>query len=890
MVRGVHAWLEGNSKSSFDIYEDSLRKRANKTCDWMLRQDKYASWLSSDFPDSLPKLLWIHAPGGFGKTFLCSRLIEHATSTLDPSEPVVHLFFSQHGGRNDPFLAMRCWVSQMVSQSDVALQLARTQLAAQPGQSATKAVVSRLLKDIAHNIPGCTIVADGLDECAVSVGDILEDLKSAVHGSRSRLLMVSRDQTSIREVMTTNNENVNFYEFRIYPENTETDILAFSESIVQKKLSNKSLDIQCEISEAIAGKSNGQFLWAKLQSDSLRKGMNKKQLQRTINDTPSGIESIYGRDWENIMHLPGKERTLAVSILRWAALALRPLTVGELVEAVLVDLDRQDDPFDADELPDPIDQEYIDSEILGFCGSLIEIRPPWSSKSEQSSSGPDLALSSVQLTHFSVREFLIPALRLGASPGSTRITSEFESKDEAESVEDNTLAKICLHYIKFPKVWEDRRETADTTTPAHTFRQYAARFWWEHYGNGRADQAARSLVEAFFHHDNPVWEHWSRWYEITQFTGTLLDEEGPPPGPLFFAADWGWLDWVRRLLRDGHDVNARSRHGFTAAWAASQHGFTEILAQLLEARARLDNAVTMGWAELHGPARNGDLEIVRMLVAAGANVNATTQEGYTPLYLAAESENVELVKFLLDHGSDVHARSSEGDTVLHRAAWTGRVEMMKILNHRGADIHARRNNGASALHIAAAAGHAEAVQWLIDNGAETNARSATGSTPLYEAAFGGHAHVARLLLEGGGHVNAKEETIGVTPLMVSAYNGHDEVVRLLLEYGADIEEANPQGWRPLHFAARSGFPLVVDILIQAGADLNAVGPDSTTPLSLAAQQNRVAVAKLLVDAGCDINAKDSDGLTALDYANDCSDEIAGLMGKAGILDDRPPPS
>lgn len=161
------------------------------------------------------------------------------------------------------------------------------------------------------------------------------------------------------------------------------------------------------------------------------------------------------------------------------------------------------------------DAEYIDSEMLGFCGSLIEIRPPSSSASLD----PNLALSTVHLTHFSAREFLIPVLRLQVSPGSIHVACE-ETKAEAESAEDNTLAKLCLHYIKFPRMWEDHQVT-DTTTLPYAFRQYAAGFWWRHYSYGRIDEAARNLVEAFFHCGNPVWDTWAKWYESMQFSGLL---------------------------------------------------------------------------------------------------------------------------------------------------------------------------------------------------------------------------------------------------------------------------------------------------------------------------------------------------------------------------------
>lgn len=54
--------------------------------------------------------------------------------------------------------------------------------------------------------------------------------------------------------------------------------------------------------------------------------------------------------------------------MRWTAFALRPLTVCEIAEAVLI---TDSDDLPVDDLPDTVDGDYVDSEIVGLCGPLI---------------------------------------------------------------------------------------------------------------------------------------------------------------------------------------------------------------------------------------------------------------------------------------------------------------------------------------------------------------------------------------------------------------------------------------------------------------------------------------------------------------------------------------
>ena len=92
------------------------------------------------------------------------------------------------------------------------------------------------------------------------------------------------------------------------------------------------------------------------------------------------------------------------------------------------------------------------------------------------------------------------------------------------------------------------------------------------------------------------------------------------------AAERGDLEAVRRLLREGADVNAAQGDGMTA---------------------------------LHWAAERGDGEMGEVLIYAGARVDAGTRIGhYTPLHLAARSAHAAMVELLLRAGSDADARTT----------------------------------------------------------------------------------------------------------------------------------------------------------------------------------------------------------------------------------------
>ncbi|WYZ39892.1 hypothetical protein EsH8_IV_000233 [Colletotrichum jinshuiense] len=914
--RDIHLWLDQRLPN--ERYQDSLQRRLAGTCDWILSQPAFIQWLSLESATN-SKLLWINGPPGFGKTILCASIVEHLSTTLQT--PVAYFFFSSDlESRNDPFSAMRSWISQIISNHNDAFDYVRQRWEADSSPIATRATSITIFTQLLDIVPGSIFVIDGLDECTSSdtssnsVARFLHSVVDAMSGTNTRVLLVSRNEHRIHCALADSALDT-FAIHKISPRDVRLDTEAVSKEIVNRKLPNKGDDVRSTISEAMTNRCDGQFLWLKMQEESLRKGMNKKQLQQTINNSPIGLNQVYDYSWTRITRYGELERLRAFAILRWAAFALRPLTVYEITEAALLD-DLGD--LQLEDLPDAVDEDYIETEIVGLCSPLLDIRNESLPTDQQT----------VHLAHFTVREYLLLNLPLPKwLQKNERLHASYEK------MQNTFLSKACLYYINSDRVWKNSIVDPSLTLGI-SFRNYAATSWHRHIKLGlESDKTFLRIAVGFFSKMNSAWDAWRVFMESEFAKQEKTLAETNPPGPLYNAvrlhltdlitiliqegecdvneaSSWGrsalfyacWngsVDIAAMLLRNGADATFADKDGRTPMYAASDQGHVEVVKLLLENGADITVESKNGWTPANIASQNGHIEVVKLLLENGADIAVTTNDGWTPVNIASEYGHIEVVKLLLENGADITVAEKDGWTPVNIASQNGHIEVVKLLLENGTDITVTTNNGWTPVNIASQNGYIEVVKLLLENGADITVATNDGWTPVNIASQNGHIEVVKLLLENGaditvatndgwtpvniaseyGHIevvkllleNGADITVttnnGWTPVNIASQNGHIEVVKLLLENGADITVAEKDGWTPVNIASENGHIEVVKLLLKNGADITVITNDGWTPVNIASQNGHIEVVKLLLENGADITVAEKDGWTPVNIAS-----------------------
>ncbi|CAG9825481.1 unnamed protein product [Phaedon cochleariae] len=114
-------------------------------------------------------------------------------------------------------------------------------------------------------------------------------------------------------------------------------------------------------------------------------------------------------------------------------------------------------------------------------------------------------------------------------------------------------------------------------------------------------------------------------------------------------------------------------------WYAAQYGDLDRVIKLLNKCNDPDMRDTAGYTALHYAARNGHMQVCQLLVNKGADVNGVTRGGATALGRAALAGEGQIVDFLLTMKADPFIQDSDGKTALHRAKENGHLEICRKL-------------------------------------------------------------------------------------------------------------------------------------------------------------------------------------------------------------------
>ncbi|MEP4076616.1 ankyrin repeat domain-containing protein [Haloferula sp.] len=137
------------------------------------------------------------------------------------------------------------------------------------------------------------------------------------------------------------------------------------------------------------------------------------------------------------------------------------------------------------------------------------------------------------------------------------------------------------------------------------------------------------------------------------------------------------LEFVRKLVEAGAEVNARLKNGRGNAEAMNTKGATPFFMA----------------------AETCDLALMKLLVDLGADPTITNVDNTTPILMTCgigvnapgeeagtEADAIEALGYLLELGADINAVDDNGETVMHGAVYKASPELMVLLDERGADI------------------------------------------------------------------------------------------------------------------------------------------------------------------------------------------------------------
>mmetsp|Transcript_104142 Transcript_104142/g.335804 ORF Transcript_104142/g.335804 Transcript_104142/m.335804 type:complete len:251 (+) Transcript_104142:59-811(+) len=144
-------------------------------------------------------------------------------------------------------------------------------------------------------------------------------------------------------------------------------------------------------------------------------------------------------------------------------------------------------------------------------------------------------------------------------------------------------------------------------------------------------------------------------------------------------------DSVRELLAASADPNCPDEAGRLALHAAAYAGATEVVREMLLARAdaNLAERERQGNRPLQIAAWMGHTEVTKLLLRASASADATDGRGWTPLCSAAEQGHAATVQVLLSQRAEPGRHASVAGrgsvTPLQVAARGGHVEVAQVL-------------------------------------------------------------------------------------------------------------------------------------------------------------------------------------------------------------------
>jgi ankyrin repeat protein len=545
-----------------------------------------------------------------------------------------------------------------------------------------------------------------------------------------------------------------------------------------------------------------RFRWVACQLDEIEKCLTPAALRKTLAGLPKTLNETYERI---LLGINDAYVDQALMILRSIAFSFEPMEVEEVAEIVAMTPEMPDAAPKLDRFNRLFDAA---NDILSICGSLLQLSR--TSRAGNFARLGDESIMAVQLSHYSVKEYLITH------------GCRFQNGQHycvTDGLCNTLMAEVCLSYLLDMPPARPSRQTsqADADFSSQVWetgfplKRYAATYWASHANLAEGHNNSGRLQETvlnFLDEANPAFLRWRRYCEPQPPGRSHI-----PGTPLYYASGFGLTNSVRQLLASGANVNEATGFYHSAIRAAVVLNREHVVQLLLENGAEPNGMDTdLGKTNAYKPwnvnllelaIERGYVEIARHLVENGADVNVSPDGEFTTLQLAARHGQPEIMDLLIQHGADISARNHKGNTPLHSAASNVQEEAVKLLLEKGADVSVQNNHGFTALHSACKRCSPETIRLLVESGVDVQAQDEReGRTALQIAAMAGREDIVALLIQGGANISAADLR-GRNALHLAALRGHYSAARILIGAGASIEVADGIGRNILDIARQA---------------------------------------------------------------------------------------
>lgn len=207
------------------------------------------------------------------------------------------------------------------------------------------------------------------------------------------------------------------------------------------------------------------------------------------------------------------------------------------------------------------------------------------------------------------------------------------------------------------------------------------------------------------------------------------------------------IDALRRVLREGAQINARSSEGETALIRAARESRFITVQCLTENNASLDLQDRHGRTALFYASQHAHVAMVSLLIGAGADITLDDKDGVKPLDIALRNGAPALVALFEQPLKNLLARIPSADTGAR-------------LQYRRAPACPPDPHGDTMLTWAAREGQENVIRAMVQSGADVRLRNRAGQTPREVAEAAGHRHIVQLLEEAETrmHTSARTQT------------------------------------------------------------------------------------------------------------------------------------